>query len=162
VNSRASHRLERGQLIARPLEPVFAFFADARNLQAITPDFLHFRMRTSTPVDMKAGARIDYTIVLFGVPIGWRTRITEWRPGVRFVDEQESGPYARWIHTHEFEARGDATFMRDHVEYVEPLGLLGAVAHHLFVARTLDRIFDFRARAVHRLLEPVPGRSVNR
>ena len=79
----------------------------------------------------------------------------ELQPGKRFVDEQESGPYALWRHTHEFEARGTSTSMRDVVDYSEPLGPLGTVAHVLVVRRTLDRIFDFRRDAIRRLL----GRS---
>lgn len=99
---------------------------------------------------MGVDTRIDYQLSLFGVPLRWRTRIADWQPGVRFVDEQESGPYALWRHTHEFEAEGDATVVRDLVEYAEPLGPLGAVAHALFVERTLNRIFDHRREAVAR------------
>lgn len=142
--------------VERPLAEVFAFFADAANLEAITPAFLRFRILTPQPVELRVGARIEYALSLFGVPLRWRTRITDWTPGVRFVDEQESGPYAVWRHTHAFEADGDATIVRDVVEYVEPLGPLGRVAHALFVRRALERIFDFRRDAIGRLL-PAPG-----
>lgn len=147
------HRLERTEQIQRPLDAVFSFFADATNLEAITPRFLRFRILTPTPVEMRRGARIDYAMSLFGVPVRWRTRITEWDPGVRFVDEQEAGPYAVWRHTHEFVPRGDATLVRDVVEYALPLGPLGTLAHRLFVRRTLARIFDFRRDATRRLLD---------
>jgi hypothetical protein len=146
------HRLERTLRVARPRAEVFAFFADAANLEAITPPFLRFRILTPTPVEMRPGARIEYALSIFGVPLRWDTRITDWQPGVRFVDEQESGPYALWRHTHEFESQGDATLVRDVVEYAVPLGPLGQVAHVLFVERALDRIFDFRRDAIARLL----------
>jgi ligand-binding SRPBCC domain-containing protein len=151
---RRFHRLERTLRVARPRDEVFAFFADASNLEAITPRFLRFRIVTPQPIEMRAGARIEYALSLLGVPLRWRTRITDWQPGVRFVDEQESGPYAHWRHTHEFEAEGDATVVRDVVEYVEPLGRVGRLAHVLFVTRALDRIFDYRRDAIRRLLEP--------
>ncbi len=147
------HRLERTQQIERPLDAVFSFFADATNLEAITPRFLRFRILSPTPVEMRAGARIDYAMSLFGMPVRWRTRITEWEPGVRFVDEQEAGPYAVWRHTHEFEPRGEATRVRDVVEYAVPLGPLGTLAHLLFIRRTLGRIFDFRRDVTRRLLD---------
>ncbi len=147
------YRLERTQRIQRPLDAVFAFFADATNLEAITPRFLRFRIASPTPVEMRAGARIDYAMSLFGMPVRWRTRITEWEPGVRFVDEQEAGPYAVWRHTHEFEPQGEATLVRDVVDYAVPLGPLGALAHLLFVRRTLGRIFDFRRDVTGRLLD---------
>ena len=148
------HQLARTQLVGRPLHDVFAFFSDAANLEALTPAFLRFRILTPMPIDMRAGAQLDYQLSLFGFPARWRTRITDWQPGQRFVDEQESGPYAFWRHTHEFEARGTSTLVRDVVDYREPLGPLGSVAHLLFVRRTLDRIFDFRRDAIGRLLDP--------
>lgn len=131
---------------------MFAFFGDAGNLEAITPAFLRFRILTPLPFEMRVGARIDYALSLFGIPVRWTTRITEWDPGVRFVDEQESGPYALWRHTHLFEDRGGSTLVRDVVDYREPLGPLGRIAHLLFVKRTLERIFDFREEAIARLL----------
>ncbi len=146
-------RLERMQHVERPLDAVFAFFADAANLEALTPPFLRLRILTPMPVEMRPGARIDYAMSLFGVPMRWRTRITEWEPGVGFVDEQEAGPYAVWRHTHGFEAQGRATVVRDVVEYSLPLGPLGSVVHGLFVERALRRIFDFRREAIRRLLE---------
>jgi len=148
------HRLEREQLLDCPIDAVFAFYADAANLEALTPRFLRFRIVTPTPIEMRVGTRIDYALSLHGVPIRWRTLITRWEPGAGFVDEQESGPYAHWRHTHTFEARGRATLMRDTVDYREPLGVLGQLAHVLFVRHALDRIFDFRGDAAHRLLGP--------
>jgi ligand-binding SRPBCC domain-containing protein len=147
------HQLSRTQLVGRPIPEVFAFFADPSNLDALTPPFLHFRILTPMPIEMRPGVQLDYQLSLFGVPVRWRTRITDWQPGRRFVDEQESGPYALWRHTHEFEARGSSTIIRDVVDYSEPLGPVGTIAHLLFVRRTLDRIFDFRRDAIVRLLE---------
>jgi ligand-binding SRPBCC domain-containing protein len=156
---RALRQLVRTQLVAAPLDEVFSFFSDAANLQALTPAFLRFRILSPMPIVMRTGAQIEYQLSLFGAPLRWRTRIMDWQPGRSFVDEQESGPYALWRHTHEFEARHDGTLMRDVVSYLEPFGTLGALAHVLFVRRTLDRIFDFRRDAVERLLERTPVAS---
>jgi ligand-binding SRPBCC domain-containing protein len=158
---RGLRRLERSQMLLRPVEEVFAFFSDARNLEAITPPFLRFRILTPMPIEMRAGTRIDYALSLYRVPIRWRTRVTRWEPGVCFIDEQESGAYAYWRHTHWFEARGSGTLMRDTVDFLEPFGPLGRVAHRLFVRRTLDRIFDFRRDATsHLLARSLPNESV--
>ena len=150
--TRAVHRLVRSQLLDRPVEDVFAFYSNAANLEAITPPFLRFRILTPTPIEMRAGTRIEYALSLYGVPVRWRTLITCWEPNARFVDEQEAGPYAFWRHTHEFEPRGTATLMRDVVEYREGFGALGRLAHVLVVRRTLDRIFDYRRDATGQLL----------
>ena len=126
---------------------VFPFFADAANLEAITPPWLHFRIVTPQPIEMREGALIEYRLRLRGIPLRWRTRIDEWEPGVRFVDRQLSGPYRLWHHTHEFEADGPHhTLMRDTVRYAAPLDRLS----HPLVRRDLDRIFAFRAAAIAR------------
>ncbi len=154
-----THILERTQRIERSVDVVFSLFADAANLEALTPPFLHFSILTRLPVAMAVDTRIDYRLWLFGVPMNWRTRITDWVPEVRFVDQQEAGPYAFWRHTHSFAAEGGGTVVHDRVEYALPLGPLGTLARRLFVARVLDRIFDHRRDAILSLLErPLPLR----
>jgi ligand-binding SRPBCC domain-containing protein len=142
------HRLTRTQVIPRPRAEVFAFFSDAAHLEYLTPAFLHFRIVTPLPIAMGRDTRIEYALSLWGVPVHWRTRISVWEPDVRFVDEQEAGPYAEWRHLHEFESLGSETRMRDVVDYRLPLGALGSLAHALWVERSLDRIFDYRRGAI--------------
>jgi ligand-binding SRPBCC domain-containing protein len=146
------YRLEREQYLRAPMEVVFPFFSDAHNLERITPPWLRFRVETAGPIEMRAGARIDYTLRLVGVPIRWRTRIVEWNPGAGFVDEQERGPYALWRHEHRFEAVGDGVLMTDVVRYALPFGLLGRVVHALAVRTALERIFGFRFFRVRELV----------
>lgn len=146
------HTLRREQRLPGAPEAVFGFFADAHNLEAITPRLLRLRVLTPAPIVMGAGTRISYRLRVHGVPVKWLTEITAWEPPYRFVDEQRDGPYALWQHTHTFEADGDATVMRDLVRYRIGCGPLGALAHALLVRRDLDRIFDYRAEQVPRLL----------
>ena len=143
------HILRREQRLPGTPEDVFPFFADARNLEAITPPWLGFRVVTPEPIDMGAGALIEYRLKLRGVRLGWRTRIAVWDPPRRFVDVQISGPYRLWHHTHDFEPDGaGGTLMRDTVRYAIPFGPLGRLAHGLVVRRDLDAIFGFRREAV--------------
>lgn len=145
------HLLERAQRLAVPVEKAFAFYADASNLAAITPPWLGFRVLTPSPIDMRAGALIDYRLKLHGIPVRWRTRIEVWEPPLRFVDVQLSGPYSLWEHTHTFEPDDDddgTVIIRDRVRYGLALGPLGSFAHALFVGRDLQRIFDYRHDAV--------------
>lgn len=148
----ARYRLERVQRIAQPLETVFSFFADAGNLERITPPFLHFRILTPLPVAMQVGTRIEYHLRLVGVPIQWTTRIEDYAPPHRFVDSQLCGPYQHWVHLHTFSADADGTLMRDVVDYDIPYGMIGTLAQKLFVARMLERIFDYRREAITVLL----------
>jgi ligand-binding SRPBCC domain-containing protein len=147
------HTLTREQRLDGPPAAVFGFFADAGNLEAITPPSLGFEILTPRPIEMRAGALIEYRLRLRGLSLSWLTRIEEWEPGVRFVDMQLRGPYALWHHTHEFEPlEGRGTLMRDTVRYALPGGPLGALPHALFVRRELAAIFDYRARRVPALL----------
>jgi len=153
MSDAAIELLERRQRLDVPAERAFEFFANARNLEAITPPWLGFRITTPGDIEMRPGTLIDYRLKLHGVPVRWHTRIEQWEPPARFVDVQVSGPYALWEHTHTFEPDGEeAVVIGDHVRYALPLGPLGRIALALFVERDLERIFDFRQQAVARLL----------
>jgi len=128
-----------------PPEKLFPFFADAGNLDAITPPWLDFHIVTPPPIEMRAGTLIDYKLRVHGLPLRWRTRINVWQPPHRFVDEQVSGPYRRWIHEHTFEQRNGGTLARDVVRYAVPLDFF---LHSLFIRRDIEKIFQFRAQAL--------------
>ncbi len=140
--------------LPRPRDEVFPFFAEARNLEAITPPWLKFEVLTPVPIVMGAGTLIEYRIRLRGLPIPWRTEIAEWKPPHRFVDVQLRGPYKLWHHTHAFEERDGGTFCTDLVRY-SPRG--GALTNWLFVRRDVERIFKYRQ---DRLLESFGQRII--
>lgn len=138
----------REQVIGRPLPEVFAFYADANNLERITPAWLRFRIATPGPITMQRGTRIDYHIRLHGVSVRWTSEIVEWTPPHRFIDVQVRGPYRTWEHTHEFLPVPGGTLVRDSVRYQLPLGWLGEIARRGFVARDVAHIFDHRREAL--------------
>lgn len=138
------HRLRYSQLLPLDIDTAFAFFADAGNLERLTPPWLHFRILSQLPLEMRRGALIDYELRLRGMPIRWRTEITTWEPPFRFVDKQVRGPYQLWEHTHTFEAVGDATLVTDEVIYVVPGARAGDFVNTLMVRPDLERIFSYR------------------
>lgn len=141
--------LERQQTVEKPRAEVFAFFADAANLERLTPASMHFHILTPLPITMRAGAIIDYRITLFGIPLKWRTLIESFEPESRFIDIQTSGPYQSWRHLHTFsDAPSGGTVISDRVEYSLPLGVLGRLGHALFVGRQLRHIFGFRQKII--------------
>jgi ligand-binding SRPBCC domain-containing protein len=146
------HVLRREQRLPEPPEAVFPFFADARNLEAITPPLLRFRLLTPEPVSMGVGTFLQYALRLRGVPVRWDTLIQAWEPPHRFVDVQVRGPYRLWHHTHELEPSDGGTLLRDTVRYALGFGALGEIARRAVVSRDLDAIFAYRAERVPALL----------
>ncbi len=142
------HTLRREQWIPRPIEEVFAFFADTHNLEAITPPWLGFRILSVSPGAITQGTEIRYRLRLHGLPLNWLTEIRRWNPPHCFVDVQRSGPYKLWHHTHRFAAHGGRTRMTDVVRYILPFGPLGQVVHVLKVRGDVRRIFDYRRRSI--------------
>jgi ligand-binding SRPBCC domain-containing protein len=142
------YTLNREITVPVPAGEAFAFFEDPRNLARITPAWLNFRITTREPVEMRAGAVIEYRIRWLGLSLRWQTTITAYDPPRYFVDEQSRGPYRLWRHRHLIEPAPGGARIADHVEYALPLGWLGRIAHRLVVRRQLERIFDFRARAI--------------
>ena len=151
----AEHILTRKLTIDLPIEKVFGFFADAGNLERITPPELSFHIATPQPLNIQKGTLIDYQLRVRGFPIKWRTEISEWNPPVLFVDQALKSPYTQWIHRHTFtEIEKDKTLIEDEVKYRLPLEPFGDLAHW-FVRRELDYIFDFRQKVVLEILQPI-------
>lgn len=149
--------LETELWLPRSRDEIFPFFAEARNLETLTPPWLRFEVLTPAPITMRPGALIDYRLRVHGVPLRWRTEIAEWQPPQRFVDVQVRGPYRLWHHTHTFEAREGGTLCGDRVRYW-PRG--GAVINWLLVRRDVERIFAFRRRRMQELFgggPPLPS-----
>jgi len=143
-------------------DKVFAFFADAGNLDAITPPWLHFHVVTPEPLTLQSGALIDYRLRVHGMPMRWQSEITVWEPARRFVDVQRRGPYRWWVHEHCFEERDGGTLIRDKVEYAVPGWLLEPLVNRWLVAPDLRKIFAHRQARIEELMcSPSPS-SVER
>lgn len=156
---RPSHvqTLSRDIVVPTSLEETFAFFADAANLERLTPGWLNFQILTAPPIVMRAGLDIEYRIRLYGLAIPWRSRIEVWEPNVRFVDRQIVGPYRWWWHEHGFEPHPQGTRVIDRVEYVPRAAWVSG----RLVRRDLERIFSHRhdiLRDIFRTTLPVEAR----
>jgi len=143
----ARYELRATTVVDAPIAETFAFFSRAENLGLITPAAMQFTLtRAAQPIT--EGARLEYRMRVGPATIRWRSRIAVWEPGRRFVDVQEVGPYRVWWHEHAFHADGGRTVMEDRVLYAPPLGALGRIANHVFVAPALTRIFQYRGDVI--------------
>lgn len=143
------HRLfEVRQFVPKSIGEVFPFFAEAKNLERITPPSLKFHIeKTSTP-EIEAGTLIDYKLRIRGIPVRWQTEIETWSPPHSFSDHQVRGPYSRWHHVHQFETLGNGTLMTDSVTYKLPLGFWGRLGGASFVESDVRNIFEYRRKII--------------
>lgn len=152
------HRIEQRQFLPLRLEDAWSYFATPKHLEEMTPPDLNFEILSQTPATVHNGLMIAYRIrAIAGLPMNWLTEIKYVEARTRFVDEQRSGPFAFWFHEHRFEEVQGGIDMIDQVHYVMPLGMLGLMAHRLFVRKRLEAIFSFRkAYLAQRFPSPPP------
>jgi ligand-binding SRPBCC domain-containing protein len=135
---------------SQDIDEIFPFFSDAGNLEKITPKFLKFEILEKE--EMKEGAKLVYSIKVHHLPMKWRTNIAKWDPPHCFIDEQISGPYKKWVHTHSFEKNAQGTLMTDSVDY-EVSGWILSPLVHLFVRKDIEKIFSHREKILKEIFE---------
>lgn len=143
-----SYVLKTVQRLPIGLDMAWDFFSSPHNLQAITPAYMNFKI-LSDQEKMYAGQIIRYHVSpVLGVPLFWMTEITHVRDREYFIDEQRFGPYALWHHQHFFKEISGGVEMTDQVDYKLPLGILGNIAHALFVKKQVKGIFEYRSKVL--------------
>lgn len=152
------YNLTRTQILPISVAEAWDFFSTPKNLSKITPEHMGFEiLYISGGEKAYAGQIIRYNVsVLPGIKMHWVTEITQVKEGVHFIDEQRFGPYALWHHQHHFKEVPGGVEMTDEVNYAIPFGILGRLAHSLFVGGEVNRIFDHR----YHLLEKYFGKEI--
>lgn len=143
--------LKRVQWLPKPISEVFPFFADAKNLERITPPWLNFRITYQSMPTITRGCIFKYRLKVHGFPVYWTTEIKEWDENKSFVDFQMKGPYSLWHHTHTFVSKDGGTEMTDLVRYRLPFGPLGDLVAGYFVEKDVEEIFDYRFKVIEEI-----------
>ncbi len=151
VCDQIGHKLVTEQWVPQPIDQVFDFFSTPKNLEILTPDFLHFKILKMSDSKIQEGTVLDYQLKLHGITVKWQSRISDWVPGKRFSDLQTRGPYAFWHHTHEFYESGGGTVIRDNIVYKLPGWVPGDMFAHAHVKKDLEKIFIFRRKQIEKL-----------
>ena len=146
----SSYTLKTQQRLPISLDEAWEFFSSPRNLKEITPAYMNFRVLTNSDSEkMFAGQIITYQVSpILGIPLFWMTEITHVKDKEYFIDEQRFGPYALWHHKHFFKAIPGGVEMIDFLDYKLPLGILGNIAHSLFVKKQIETIFEYRSKVL--------------
>ncbi len=137
--------LKTKQWVPASLDQVWDFVSAAENLEKITPDFLGFHVDKISTAQIQKNSIIDYKLKIHGLPVKWRSEITEWQSQKFFADKQLKGPYKLWFHRHLFKAHAGGTLIEDLVEYTLPFFPFGQVALP-FVQNDVHKIFSYRKK----------------
>ena len=128
------------------------FLSNPKNLKDITPEYMRFDIISGDDKKMFPGQIIEYILTpVFNIPFKWVTEITHVKQKKYFVDEQRFGPYSFWHHKHFIKEVEDGIIMEDIVHYKLPLGIIGRLAHRLFVKNKVEEIFSFRRKKLDSL-----------
>lgn len=140
-------------LLPISIEQAWDFFSSAKNLSKITPPEMSFKILTDLgDKEVFEGMLIDYIVrPVLGIPLPWQTEIFKVNKPNFFSDRQLKGPYKIWEHTHSFVQMENGVLVKDEVKYELPLGILGDIAHSVFVKKKVESIFKFREQALNRL-----------
>ncbi len=149
------YQLYREQQLSCDINEAWQFFSSPNNLSKITPDYMGFNVLSDVKDEpIYEGIIIDYNVSpLLGIPLKWRTRITQVETLKSFTDFQVKGPYKYWNHFHEFIPNADGVLIKDTVDYELPLGILGNLAHSIMVKKKLNEIFNFRYKTLEQLFK---------
>lgn len=147
------HKIIRKQQLSCSIEEAWKFFSSANNLSTITPPDMNFIVLTEMQDDeIFEGMIIDYYVSpILGIKMKWKTEITQVDFQKSFTDFQKKGPYKLWNHHHEFMVNDEGVFIKDSVDYELPLGILGEIAHKLFVRKKLEHVFNYRYKVLEEL-----------
>lgn len=147
------YKLVRTQFLPVTANQAWNFFSDPQNLPRITPPDLGLRILSDPPQKIHKGLIIEYEVKPFyGLPLKWVSEIADVNPPYQFVDEQVQGPYLYWHHLHQFKEVFGGVEMVDIVTYRLPFQQAMPWINTLFVAKRLDRIFDYRCQNLQDLL----------
>jgi ligand-binding SRPBCC domain-containing protein len=120
----------------------------------LTPAFSPVRMIGSTG-GIKTGARVELRVGVFR----WVALHTAYEKDRLFVDEQIQGPFAQWVHRHEFQADGARTRLTDRIEYELPGGSLVNLLFGWTVRLGLRNMFSHRHRVTKEVCEKHSARE---
>ncbi|MDX2150768.1 MAG: SRPBCC family protein [Bryobacteraceae bacterium] len=139
---------------AVPVEALFAFHERPDAFELLTPPRAGVRLLRRSG-GLEAGAEVELEVPLGPLRQRWLAVHTGYEKNRWFVDEQREGPFARWVHRHEFEPIGPArSRLTDSIDLALPGGPLVNLAGALPVRLQLLRMFRYRHAVTRKYLNP--------
>jgi ligand-binding SRPBCC domain-containing protein len=135
-------------IVEAPVETVFGFHEREDALRILSPRFPPVRVIRKTG-GIEQGSRVELKVG----PFLWTALHTDYEKNRLFVDEQIQGPFAKWVHRHEFESVNQTTRLTDRVEYRMPGGVWMNRLFGWAVQLGLRRMFRERHQITKRYCE---------
>ena len=135
-------------IVEAPVETVFGFHEREDALRILSPRFPPVRVIRKTG-GIEQGSRVELKVG----PFLWTALHTDYEKNRLFVDEQIQGPFAEWVHRHEFESVNQTTRLTDRVEYRMPGGVWMNRLFGWAVQLGLRRMFRERHQITKRYCE---------
>jgi|TARA_B110001454_G_scaffold175213_1_gene166925 ligand-binding SRPBCC domain-containing protein len=141
------------QTVSKEIGLLWDFFRKPTNLNKLTPEDVHFKIKSGKSDDFYEGKIISYKIKPFKLlALNWVTEISQIKEGSYFIDNQISGPYKMWRHEHHFKDNHNGTTeIIDKVKYKVPFYIVGKLMHKMFIRKKLFNIFMFRQKQINNL-----------
>nr|WP_297310199.1 SRPBCC family protein [uncultured Flavobacterium sp.] len=149
------YNFEDQQFIKSDLQTVWKYFNNPKHIHALTTLKMQLKTRTQNlPNQIHKNLIISYWVSpLFGIPLKWKTKITNVVPNESFIDIQIKGPYKIWHHLHTFKQVKEGVLMKDFITYQLPLGFIGNFIHKILVKKEIENLFEFRTKQVQKHFE---------
>ena len=147
--------LEAETFVAEPLESVFEFFEKLDHREQLCPANLGLSIDNvsrdehsslipeQSEVELGAGVLLDFQIRLFKIPVRVRNEIVDWRPGEKFTEVQQRGPFKLWRHEVSCTPFEGGTRIIDRLHFDVPGG---DFVYKLMFRRHIESWFAYRHR----------------
>ena len=140
-------------------EKVFSWHLQPGALERMLPRWINCKViQAGSPADIGSLTVLEMT--MFSITKIWKARHVDFFPGTGFVDEQETGPFPYFRHTHRITAAGVGSTLTDSIEYLAPWYIPDG-----YIQRQLQRQFMFRHKRLLSDLSvmeryPLPARRI--
>lgn len=129
--------------LSTPADELFDWHARPGAFERLAPPWQEIRIDQPGPIADGSRARLRLKKGPFWIE--WLAEHRNVVPGRGFTDVQLEGPFAHWIHRHEFDPADDGgANLRDRLDYALPAGPLGRLVAGGSVRRDVESTFAYR------------------
>ena len=145
--------IESSVTIEAPIEAVFDFHTDTKNLGLISPPWMRSKLIRESGEGL--GKMIEMEVKQYNIfPSHWLVRIEEFDRPFRMTDLVLSGPMKYFRHTRTFsQPCASLTELKDRLEYEVPFGFIGKIANTISIKKMMEQMFAFRHQKTKEILE---------